>query len=130
MKEKRDERDWLDLNERVHRTAIDGGRKAVESFYTSNLGKRWRPKRKRKYTPPEKLFRKRQDGKKQAAIGCYARPARNKDDGSWNLGGICNIVPKNTAIERSSIKSFQIVETTRKITRRTKPENRTYELHV
>ncbi len=116
LKEKRDERDWLDLNVCVHRYAIDGGRKAVEAFRASNAEKRWRPKRKRRYTSPDSLFRKRQDGKRQAAMGCYARPAGNKD-GSWNLGGICNVVPKSTGIERSSIKSFQIVEMTRKITK-------------
>ncbi len=129
LKEKRDEYGWLDLNVFVHRYAIDGGRKAVEAFYASNLGKRWRPKRKRRYTSPDSLFRKRQDGKRQAAIGCYARPAGNKD-GSWNLGGICNVMTKSTAIERNSIKSFQIVETTHKITKQTRPEDRTYELHV
>ena len=129
LKEKRDDRDWLDLNVCVHRAAIDNGRKAVEAFRASNAEKRWRPKHKRKYTSPDSLFRKREDGKRQAAIGCYARPARNKD-GSWNLGGICSIVPKTTAIKQEQIKSFQIVETTRKITRRTKPEDRTYEMHV
>ena len=108
LKEKRDERAWLDLNVCVHRAAIDGGRKAVEAFRESNTEKRWRPKHKRKYTSPDSLFRKRQDDKRQAAIGCYARPVSNKDS-SWNLGGICNVIPKNTAIKREQIKSFVTV---------------------
>ncbi len=131
LTKKRAEHGWLDVNLDAHRHAIDGGRKAVEAFRASNIGKRWRPKRKRKYTSPDSLFRKKRVGvqRRQPAIGCYGRPAGNKD-GSWNLGGVCSIVPKSTEIERSLIKSFQIIETTKKITRNTKPEDRTYELHV
>ena len=39
-------------------------------------------------------------------------------------------MPKTADIGRKDVKSFQIVETTKKITKRTKPEDRTYELHV
>ena len=40
------------------------------------------------------------------------------------------MVPKTVDIGREDIKSFQIVETTKKITKRTKSDDRTYELHV
>ena len=126
---KRAEHDWLDLYANVHRYAIDCGRKAVDAFRKSNKGKQWMPKNKRKYTSPDSLFRKRNDRKRQPAIGCYGKPACNSD-GSWNIGGICSVMPKTADIGRKDVKSFQIVETTKKITKRTKPEDRTYELHV
>ena len=132
----RAEHDWLDMNANVHRYAIDGGRKAVEMFNGSNATKRNMPKDKCKYTPPDSLFRRRKrndarHSRRQPAIGCYGHPALSAKDGSWNLGGICSVVPRNnTCIERDQIKSFQLVETTSKITCRTLPEDRTYELHV
>ena len=133
LTKKRAEHDWLNVNLDVHRYAIDCGRKAVRLFQKANAAKRQLPKHKRRYTSPDTLFRKKKDREdtnhKLQAIGCYRRPA-GRADSSWNLGGICNVTPKTTQIGRDQIKSFQIVETTKKITRYTKPEDRTYELHV
>ncbi len=133
LTEKRVEYGWLNINANTHRYAVDCGRKSVEAFLESNIVKRLIPKCKRKYTPPDSLFRKKKkrDVGIQPAIGCYGHPA-GRADGSWNLGGICNVVPKNDAagIKRDQIKSFQIIETTKKITCRTLPEDCTYELHV
>ena len=130
LTEKRAEHDWLDVNLNIHRYAADGGRKAVEGFCKSNAVKRGMPKRKRKYTPPDSLFRKKKNNNgSQPAIGCYGHPA-GRADGSWNLGGICNVVPKDASMKRDQTRSFQIIETTKKTTCRTLPEDRTYELHV
>ncbi len=131
LTKKRAEHGWLDANVNVHRHAMDCGRKAVKLFLESNAAKRRMPKHKRKYTSPDSLFRKKSNNAKRRlpAIGCYGHPA-GRADGSWNIGGICNIVPKSTPIERDQIKSFQIIETTKKITKDTKPCDRTYELHV
>ena len=131
LTEKRAEHGWLDINSNIHRYAADCGRKAVEAFRESNIVKRGMPKHKRKYTPPDSLFRKKKKNSNgsQPAIGCYGHPA-GRADGSWNLGGICNIVPKDASMERDQIRSFQIIETTKKTTCHTRPENRTYELHV
>ena len=75
-------------------------------------------------TSPKPLFRRKQDGR-QPALHSFQKPGAK---GSTFDIGSCKI-PLNDSFE-GQVRSFQIVETTKKITRRTKPEDRTYELHV
>ena len=128
---------WLKNKVIVNRYSIDQARKAVDLFYMYNKKKldkiQWNKtkniiNKSIKLTDPQTLFRKKNLYKKQPAFGSFGRPKINKD-GSWRLGKICNITPK-IPFNYKDIKSYQIVETTKRITKKTKPENRTYELHI
>ena len=114
------------------RSSIDSGRKSVDLYFTSLKKKLFQkqknPQKVVKFTDPRTLFNKRNDSSKQRCIGSYGIPKLNKD-GSWRLGNVCNITPK-VSFDIHSIKSYQIIETTKRITKRTKSQNRSYELHV
>ena len=73
---------------------------------------------------PRHLFRKKQNGG-QPALHSFQKP--NAKGRMFNIG-MCKIPLKDSF--SGKVRSFQVVETTKKITSRTKPEDRTYELHV
>ena len=123
---------WLNNKVWMNHYSLDQGRKAVNLFYSSNKKKldqqQKNPNKKIKFTNPKTLFRRKNINKKQPTFGSFGRPTLKKD-GSWRLGKICNVVPK-VSFDINSIKSYQIVETTKRITNKTKPFHRTYELHI
>ena len=73
---------------------------------------------------PKTLFRNKQDGR-QPGLHSFQKP--NAKGKTFDIGE-CKIPLKDSF--PGQVRSFQIVETTRKITKRTRPEHRTYELHV
>ena len=73
---------------------------------------------------PKPLFRKKQDGR-QPALHSFQKPSAK--GGTFDIGA-CRIPLKDSF--PGQVRSFQVVETTKKITKRTRPEDRTYELHV
>ena len=73
---------------------------------------------------PKPLFRRKQDCG-QPALHSFQKPgAKGK---TFDIG-VCRIPLKDSF--PGQVRSFQIVETTKKITKRTEPEDRTYGLHV
>ena len=75
-------------------------------------------------TSPKPLFRRKQDGR-QPALHSFQKP--NTKGKTFDIGA-CKIPLRDSF--PGQVRSFQIVETTKKITKRTKPEHRTYEIHV
>ena len=120
---------WLNNIVMINRYSIDEARKAVNLFKTAEIKKikKQQNGKKVRFTDPQSLYRKRHYNK-QSAIGSRAHPHLNSD-GSWRLGNIINITPK-VDFDHKLIKSYQIVETTKRITKTTLPHHRTYELHI
>ena len=75
-------------------------------------------------TSPKSLFRKKQNGR-QPALHSFQTPSAKGT--IFNIG-MCKISLKDSFTGK--VRSFQIVETTKKITKRTRPEDRTYEIHI
>ena len=73
---------------------------------------------------PRQLFRRKQNGR-QPALHSFQKPSAK---GKTFDVGACKIPLKDSF--SGQVRSFQIVETTKRITKRTMPEDRTYELHV
>ena len=116
----RKEQKWqLKYPRNMLRANFNNGCKAV------NLARAVR--RKNKAPPPltpDPYFRRKQGGR-QPAINSFQKLKIIKN--TLNIGP-CKIGLADAF--DGEIKSFQIVETTHKITRHTRPEDRTYELHV
>ena len=75
-------------------------------------------------TSPKPLFRRKQDGRQPALHSFQKLNTKGK---TFDIGA-CKIPLRDSF--PGQVRSFQIVETTKKITKRTKPEHRTYEIHV
>ncbi len=75
-------------------------------------------------TSPKPLFRRKQDGR-QPALHSFQKPSAKC--GTFDIEA-CRLELKDSF--PGQVRSFQIVETTKKLTKRTRPEDRTYELHV
>ena len=73
---------------------------------------------------PRTLFRKKQDWR-QPALRSFQKP--DAKGSTFDIGS-CKIHLKDSF--EGQVRSFQIVETTKKTTKRTRPEDRTYEIHV
>ena len=115
---------WFKNKVWVNEYSVDQARKAVNSFYLSNKKKldkiEWNKKKNIinhsiKLTDPQSLYRKKHN-KKQPSFGSFGKPKINTD-GSWRIGKICNITPK-VLFNYKDIKSYQIVETTKKSQRK------------
>ena len=147
---------WLDGPVLVQRAGLVHGREAALKFLESNATKRnnrimwknlsrkdrekeglqdidttaslppnrWSNKRNR-WSHESDLFRKK--GERQA-LCVFGKPVP-KGGGLLHLPGI-GTVKAHVDVEGLDMRSFQLVETTKRITGRTKDHNRTYRLHV
>ena len=92
---------------------------------TANLpSSRWSNKRNR-WSHTSDLFRKK--GERQSL--CVLEKPVSKGNGMVMLPGV-GTVRVHGDVEELNMRSFQLVETTRNTTRRTKDHNRTYRLHI
>ncbi len=143
-------------NSRVQRTGLRQGLDAVEKFMISN-GKKRRNKSLWKYLarldrgkegvkdidtapnlPSNKWSRKKNEWSHRDDLFCRKGEMRSlsvfekpvyKGNGMLHLPGI-GTVKVHGDMEALDMRSFQLVETTKRTTRRTESHNRTYRLHI
>ena len=101
------------------------GMEAVHAFRESNFRKHF--EEKSRWSGQKSLFRRR-GGRRLKALAAFCPPIR-REGNTLYLPGI-GLVLATSEIPDSDIRSFQLVETTRKVTRLTRPEDRTFRLHV
>ena len=117
---------WLaKSNSWIPRSAMRQGMKAVRAFRKSNFRKHF--KEKSRWSGQRSLFRRR-GGRRLPALAAFCPPIRREGNALY-LPGI-GLVLATSKIPDGDIRSFQLVETTRKITRLTRPDDRTFRLHV
>ena len=117
----RHETEWVDGVSALQRANI------VDGFKTIRLAQKTRKKfHLSEITSPKPYFRKKQD-KRQPAISSY-QPGKIKN-GIFKLGKF-KLHLKTHEFDGMKCLSFQIVETTKKITKFTTPGDRTYKLHL
>ena len=122
----RAENPWLaESHSWIQRSAMRQGMKAVHAFRESNFRKHFE---KRSWWSDRRPLFRRRGRVRLPALTVFLPPVR-KDDGSLFLPGI-GIVRATGAVPDGDIRSFQLVETTRKVTRLTRPEDRTFRLHI
>ena len=114
---------WLEMNADTRRACIIEGAKSIRlARKTLKNNKKPAPKSYKPY------LRRKRDDQRQPALPSYHH-VTNKN--GVIDAGICEFTLKPGCKKfDKQIRSFQIVETTKKITRKTRPEDRTYELHV
>ena len=117
---------WLaKSNSWIQRSAMRQGMKAVHAFRKSNFRKHF--EEKSRWSGQRSLFRRR-GGRRLPALAAFYPPIRREGNALY-LPGI-GLVLATSEIPGGDIRSFQLVETTRKITRLTRPDDRTFRLHV
>ena len=109
----------------IQRSAMRQGMEAVHAFRESNFRKHF--EKKSRWSGQKPLFRRR-GGRRLPALAAFCPPAR-REENTLYLPGI-GLVLATSKIPDGDIRSFQLVETTRKVTRLTRPDDRTFRLHV
>ena len=152
----RNEKEWMKGGVLVQRAGLLQGLDAVKKFMKSNGKKRadkslwkylarrykekdgvenidaaenlpsnkWSNKRNR-WRHSDSLFKRKG---KQRSLSVFVKPTY-KGNGMLHPPGICT-VRVHGDVEGLDMRSFQLVETTKKTTRRTESHNRTYRLHI
>ena len=127
---------WNEAYSTMQRASIDDWKKAVRLHQTmidrknGTAKKRQKEDRKVKtfwYAKSPKRFFRKKNGGRQPAIRSFPKlivqnSTMNLEDHALRL--------KTNEFDGMECLSFQIIETTKKITKRIRPENRTYELRV
>ena len=129
----RNETGWNLAYNQMQRASINDGRKAVR-LHQSTIDKKNRLARKKgkKAKPiryaksPKQFFRKKNDDGQSAIKSFQKLKIKN---GTMKFGDF-TLKLKTNEFDGMECLSYSVVEITRKITRRTRPEDRTYELHV
>ena len=98
---------------------------AVHAFRKSNFRKHF--EEKSRWSGQRSLFRRR-GGRRLPALAAFCPPIRREGNALYPPG--IGLVLATSKIPDGDIRSFQLVETTRKITRLTRPDDRTFRLHV
>ena len=109
----------------IQRSAMRQGMEAVHAFRESNFRKHF--EEKSRWSGQKSLFRRR-GGRRLPALAAFCPPIRREGNALY-LPGI-GLVLATSKIPDGDIRSFQLVETTRKITRLTRPDDRTFRLHI
>ena len=109
----------------IQRSAMRQGMTAVHAFRESNFRKHFEEKSRR--SGQRSLFRRR-GGRRLPALAAFCPPLRREGNALY-LPGI-GLVLATSKIPDGDIRPFQLVKTTRKITRLTRPDDRTFRLHV
>ena len=109
----------------IQRSAMRQGMEAVHAFRESNFRKHF--EEKSRWSGQRSLFRRR-GGRRLPALAAFCPPIRREGNALY-LPGI-GLVLATGKIPDGDIRPFQLVETTRKITRLTRPDGRTFRLHV
>ena len=127
---------WNEAYTEMQRASIDDGRKAVRLHQAMLDKKNREAKRKEKEgrkartfqyaKSPKRFFRKKNSGRQPAIRSFQSLKVMN---GTMKFGDF-KLRLKTDKFDGMGCLSFQIIETTRKITKRTRPEDRTYELRV
>ena len=126
LTELRSKNPWLaESSALIQRSAMRQGMKAVHAFRESNFRKHF--EEKSRWSGQRSLFRRR-GGRRLKALAAFCPPVRREGNALY-LPGI-GLVLATSEIPDGDIRSFQLVETTRKITRLTRPDDRTFRLHV
>ena len=126
LTEMRAKNPWLaKSNSWIPRSAMRQGMTAVHAFRESNFRKHF--KEKSRWSGQRSLFRRR-GGRRLPALAAFCPPIRREGNALY-LPGI-GLVLATSKIPDGDIRPFQLVETTRKITRLTRPDDRTFRLHV
>ena len=116
---------------RVHRAGVSAAREAVDKWRKANFVKAQRRQRTGKpgrWSDPQSLYRSRKvEDRGRAPLYCLAAP-RRVDDRTIALPGCGRI--QIEGVLPDDMRSFQLVDVTDKITRRTTPRTRKYKLHV
>ena len=117
---------WLtESHSWIQHSAMRQGMEAVHAFRESNFRKHF--EEKSRWSGQKSLFRRR-GGRRLKALAAFCPPIRREGNALY-LPGI-GLVLATSKIPDGDIRSFQLVETTRKITRLTRPDDRTFRLHV
>ena len=120
LTKKRQEHEWLGKYQRTFlRANFSDGHKSVKLADSTRREKRLPPLKSAK-----SLYRRKQEGR-QPALHSFQKP--NAKNGTFDIGA-CKFELKDSF--DCQVRSFQIIETTKKITKRTKPYDRTYEIHI
>ena len=98
---------------------------AIHAFRESNFRKHF--EEKSRWSGQRSLFRRR-GGRRLKALAAFC-PSIRREGNALYLPGI-GLVLATSKIPDGGIRSLQLVETTRKITRLTRPDDRTFRLHV
>ena len=126
LTELRSKNPWLaESSALMQRSAMRQGMEAVHAFRESNFRKHFEEESRR--SGQKSLFR-RSGGRRLKALATFYPPVR-REGNTLYLPDI-GLVLATSEIPDSDIRSFQLVETTRKVTRLTRPEDRTFRLHV
>ena len=116
---------WLtESHNGIQRSAMRQGMEAVHAFRESNFRKHFEKNR----GGPTGARCSGAGRVRLPALTVFLPPVR-KDDGSLFLPGI-GIVRATGAVPDGDIRSFQLVETARMVTHLTRPEGRTFRLHI
>ncbi len=152
----RNEKEWMKGGVLVQRAGLLQGLDAVKKFMKSNgkkradkslwkyLARRYREKdgvenidaaenlpsnkwsnKRNRWHHSDSLFKRKG---KQRSLSVFVKPTY-KGNGMLHLPGI-GTVRVHGDVEGLDMRSFQLVETTKKTTRRTESHNRTYRLHI
>ena len=126
LTEMRAKNPWLaESSAWIQRSAMQQGMEAVHAFRESNFRKHFEEKSRR--SGQRSLFRRR-GGRRLPALAAFCPPIRREGNALY-LPGI-GLVLATGKIPDGDIRPFQLVETTRKITRLTRPDGRAFRLHV
>ncbi len=133
----RNETGWNEAYVGIQRASIDDGRKAVRLHQTMIDRKNRAAKKKEKegrkartiqYSKsPKRFFRRKKNGGRQPAIRSFQR--LKVKNGTIKFGDHA-LRLKTNEFDGMECLSLQTIETTKKLTKRTRPEDRTYKLCV
>ena len=125
----RREHEWLGAGDaRIQRAGMKMAVQAVRKFRESNDIKRERRGRRRnRWSAPRSVFRPKKSRRPRALV-VFVQPIPRGN--IIFLPGIGEAEAPGGIPEGADLRSFQLVETTRRVTRRTRPQDRTYRLHV
>ena len=121
--------EWLGAGDaRIQRAGMALAVQAVRKFRESNDIKRGRRGRRRnRWRDPHSLFRSKKSRRPRALVVFMPPVLRGN---MIFLPGIGEVEPLGDIPEGADLRSFQLVETTKRVTRRTRPQDRTYRLHT
>ena len=105
----------------IQRAAVTQARESVIRFDRAN--RRKRSKARTRWTDPLTLFKTG-----HPTITAFVRSTVHEDN-TMHLSGIGRVRAK-ISIRGWDVRSWQLVRTTKRLTRRTRPDQHTYELHV
>ena len=132
----RNETGWNETYAQMQRASIDDGRKAVRHHQAMIDRRNRMAKRRQKegrnvrtiqYAKSPKRFFRKKNGGRQPAIRSFQK--LKVQNGTMKFGDHA-LRLKTSEFDGMECLSLQIIETTKKITKRTRPEDRTYKLCV